>query len=118
MNAKKLIEKANELYLLTQEIKERTEKAEKIKAEIRAEIPKDGLQVNDEIIIKKVVQVNPVLDLNKLYKQMTFKELVACTKPVLGELKKAFPDGYDDLIERFTTIVETKECVKFFPVKK
>jgi hypothetical protein len=108
---KEMIEKAMRLYDLTNQIKEATKEADEIKKDLRLEMT-EPIEFND-VVCKKVTQVTPTIDNQKLYNMINPKDYVKVTKVLIGELKKMLGDEYDDVIDKIATEWIATDCIKF-----
>lgn len=100
-----------ELYNLNEEISALTNRAEKIKKKLRLELT-EPVEVAVGVFCRVCSSMTPVFDNKKLYAKMTGDEIIVCTKPLVGELKKRFPD-YEEFVEgAITEWIETR-CIKF-----
>jgi hypothetical protein len=112
---KNLAEEAAELYFLNLQIKELTEKADKIKKGLRLKM-KENIEFtsgDDTIVCKLFVSSTPIIVNKKLYEKLTDNELVKATKPVLSEIKAIFKDEYEEIIEKVSSGWEMKESIRF-----
>lgn len=113
MGKNQLLATAGLLYAANLEIKRLTELADGYKRDLRENIPEEGLDIGTAIC-KKVTQTTPEINNKKLYKLLTFEELIIATKPIMAEIKKVLDE---EVIEKCATGWKTTECIKFYPAK-
>lgn len=115
---KNLLEKAVALFDLSEKIKQLTEEAEVIKKDLRLNLA-EAITLPNGVICSITDKVTPVFNNEKLYGLMTHEEICTATKPLVGELKKIFPDTYDDILDTDAVDhLEVIKCVTFTKPKK
>ena len=109
---------ATRLYELNLQAKEIEKEAEEIKKILRKEIPEEGIEIEEGVVVKKVSTTKPVIDNEKLYSKLTYQEIVKVTTPVVGKLKEVLGDTYEEILAKIVEKYTITECIKIYDTTK